>query len=139
MRTWREAACFSPPAYVCVGRRVLIHKQSARSFIHSRQGSQAMTGTSGPNRVSDEADTGAVADSAIVSFLVCVGQRPTHPLILLGAPTLLQICRPAWQPNSCSSQGQCTWQTEPGAPDCQRSRAGRGPPGCSKCNGSFPS
>lgn len=97
MRTWKEAACFSPPAYVCVGRRVLIHKQSVRGFSCSRQGLQALPGTSGPNCVSADA---AVADSAIVLFPVHVGQRPTHPLILLGAPTPFQMRRPALHPKS---------------------------------------
>lgn len=74
MGTWREAACFIPPAYVCVGRRPLIHKQSARSFVCSRQDLQAVPRTSGPNHVSKEAGVGAVADSAIVTFTVHEGE-----------------------------------------------------------------
>lgn len=119
MRTWREAACFSPPAYVCVGRRALIHKQPARSFVRSRQSSQAATGTSGPNSVSEETDTGAVADSAIVSFPVRVGPWPTRPLILPGTPNMqtsvasqvlllprpVHLAHPAWSPRAAGEEG----------------------------------
>lgn len=69
-----RGSLFFPPAYVCVGRRALIHKQSARGFVCSRQGLKPAPRTSGPNCVSREAGVGAVADSAIVSFTVHVGE-----------------------------------------------------------------
>lgn len=141
MRTWKEAACFSPPAYVCVGRRVLIHKQSVRGFSCSRQSLQALPGTSGPNCVSADA---AVADSAIVLFPAHVGQRPTHPLILLGTPTPFQMRRPALHPSSASQvphsiPSQGVWQTQPGAPGLPEKQSWEGSLSCRMCKGSFPS
>lgn len=114
-------ACFFPPAYVCVGRRARIHKQSARGFVCSRQGLQAVPRASGPNCVSKEAGVADAAGSAIVAF---TGEEPTHSLVLLRTHTLLQICRPAWHPKT-SAFGRSGLEPL----SCQRSTAGRGPPG----------
>lgn len=118
-----------------MGRRALIHKQSARGFVCSRQGSQAAPRTSGPNCVSEEVDAGAVANSAIVSFPVHVGQWPTHPLILLGTPypspnTQTGMASQILHPKSCTaSQGQRIWQTDPGAPRLPEEQSWEGCPG----------
>lgn len=129
MRTWREAACFFPAAYVCVGRRALIHKQSARGFVCSRQGLQAVPRTSGPKRVSKEAGVGAVADSAIVPLTVHEGEQPTQPVLLLRTHTLLQTCRPAQHPNSDIQKTSESGRSSLEPLSCQRSRAGRDPQG----------
>lgn len=124
MRTWREAACFFPPAYVCVGRRALIHKQRARGFVCSRQGLQAVLRAPGPSCVSKEAGVGAVAGSAIVSFTVHAGEQPAHPLVLLKCAGLHGIPSRVQHPKTCAF-GRSSLDPL----SCQRSTAGRGSPG----------
>lgn len=128
-----------------MGRRALIHKQSARGFVCSRQGSQAAPRTSGPNclRRGRCGRCGRLCHCFVPSAHRTVANPPSDPAgdslpfskyadrhgipspasqVLHSIPRPAHLADRAWSP-----------------PGCQRSRAGRGALGGSKCNGSFPS
>lgn len=131
-----------PPAYVCVGRRALIHKQCARGFVCSRQGLQAVPRAPGPSCVSKEA-AWALWQALPLFHSQCMQESSQPTLCSCSGLTAFSKCaglhaipRPAQHPKaSTASQDHC--QIKPGASELPEEHSWEGLSWCNKW-GPFP-
>lgn len=120
--------CFSPAAYVCVGRRVLIHKQ-----LHLLQaGLAGCTGDFWPELHLQRGRCGCCGKLCCYLLPNLVGQQPTDPA---GGS---HPCQTHGHRKPCSSQAPCIFRLTLDPLGCQRSRAGV-TPWWSTCNEPCPS